>query len=470
MKTASQPLLSVSDCITRMLASAERHRQQQPLLTERVVLVQSSGRILADNVLAAVDVPPADNSAMDGIAFNWQQAQQLPSINPNTDNSVTHNPASSNPASASSGIVRGGEECGCAEQPVSSVPETGWRSLRLSQHIPAGAVTVPLLPLTAARIFTGAELPSGADTVQMQENCHFTEHTTATGTVEKWVHFQLPKAAAANVRPQGQDIAKGAAVVQSGQLLGPLQLGQLASVGMAEVTVYRRLRVVLLSTGDELIEPGQPLAAGQIYNSNAPLVISLLSGWGCAVTSLGQIADDPDSTRRALQQAQAMAPDLILSSGGVSVGEEDHVKAAVEACGSLDLWKVAIKPGKPIAWGQVGDIPFVGLPGNPQSVWITALILLRPFVMALQRRHWQAPTPLLVPAGFERTKPQGRDEFVRVQVQHTATGSQLIPHPNQSSGALTSAAWADGLMHIPAGSTVTPGQAFAYWPMALLMH
>lgn len=400
-------LMAVDAAIARLV---ELGREQAPVV-ETLPLAQCAGRVLAADLVAPRDVPPEANSAMDGIAF-------------------LH----------------------------ADLPANG--ELRISQRIPAGAAPLPLVPGTAARIFTGAILPPGADTVAMQEHCEFGDGL---------VHLLKIPAAGANVRPAGQDVAQGQSMLARGTRLGAATLGLAASAGLETLPVYRPLRVAMLCTGDELLEPGEPWRSGAIYNSNRPLLTALLQGWGCTVLDLGRVADTLADTDAALARAVGSGADVIISTGGVSVGEEDHVRAALQARGQLDFWKVAIKPGKPVAVGRLGMAFFLGLPGNPQSVFVTALVLARPFLLARQGQARVLPQALPVAAGFARPRPAERSEYLRVQLQLAAGGPVLLPHPQQSSGALLSAAWADGLALVPAGQATDTGDPLSFLPFAALL-
>lgn len=400
-------LLPVDDALAQLLAAADSLVAAQPLRTERVSLGDALSRILAHDVIAPINVPPERNSAMDGYAFCFADL-------------------------ASTDV------------------------LPVSQRIPAGRAPQPLLPGSAARIFTGGVLPAGADTVEMQENCH-----EEAGRVR----FLQPPRCGANVRAAGEDIACGSTVLRAGMRLQPPHLGLLASLGLAQVPVYQRLRVALLCSGDELVAPGGTLASGQLFNSNQTLLTAMLQQQGCEVVVLEPVADDLEATRQALRQAVAHGVQLVLSTGGVSVGEEDHLRAAVAAEGRIDLWKVAIKPGKPLAFGHVQGTPFMGLPGNPQSAWVTSQILALPFIQRLQGDVTQ-PFSLPVPANFARSKPQGRREYLRVRILPGADGQmQLEAHARQGSGVLSSAVWADGLAIVDAGETVVPGQLLTFLPL-----
>lgn len=400
-------LIGVDDAIARLVALA---RLQSPAI-ETLPLAQAAGRVLAADIVAPRDVPPEANSAMDGVAFRH-----------------------------------------------ADLPAAG--ELRISQRIPAGVAPLPLEPGTAARIFTGAIIPPGADTVVMQEQCELTPD-----------HVRLLKipAPGTNVRPAGQDVAHGQPMLARGLRLTAAALGLAASAGLAALPVHMPLRVAILCTGDELLEPGEPWRSGSIYNSNRPMLAALLRGWGCDVIDLGKVADSLADTEAALARAAASGADVIISTGGVSVGEEDHVKAALIARGEIDFWKVAIKPGKPVAVGQLGNARFIGLPGNPQSVFVTALLLARPFLLARQGQSAVLPPSFVVAAGFERSRAADRREYLRVQLQEGGAGRTLLPHPQQSSGALLSAVWADGLALVEAGTRVQAGDSLPFLPLGVLL-
>ncbi|MEC5387052.1 gephyrin-like molybdotransferase Glp [Uliginosibacterium sp. H3] len=374
--------------------------------TERVELLYAAGRVLAEDVLAGLNVPPADNSAMDGYAVR-------------------------------------------AADVVAEV------ALPISQRVPAGSVPQALLPGTAARIFTGAQIPLGADAVVMQERC------VAEGDS---VRFALSPQAGDNIRRMGEDIRAGCEVLKAGTALRSQELGLLASLGVAQVTVFARLRVAVFFTGDELRMPGESLPEGQIYNSNRFVLRGLLEEMGCEIVDLGIVRDDLQATREALRQA-ARDADLILTCGGVSVGEEDHVKAAVEAEGALQSWRVAIRPGKPLAFGRVADTPFIGLPGNPVSSFATFQMLVRPYLRRLQGRPVTMPVALSMRADFSWKKSVPVREFLRVRC-NAAGGLDLFP--NQGSGVLTSTTWADGFVENPPETLIAEGDLVRYLSFASL--
>lgn len=392
-------MLSVNEAISSLLEDSK-------LLTgrETVALAEAGGRTLAADIVSDIHVPPADNSAMDGYAFRFGDWRD-------------------------------------ADTPIP-----------LSQRITAGSVPQPLQAGTAGRIFTGAEVPLGADTVVMQEHCDGNDN-----------HVSILKCPVrgANIRPRGQDIESGQTVLTTGQRLRPQDLGLVASLGQASVEVYRPLKVAVLSTGDELVEPGEVAPAGKIYNSNRYTMRAQLDAWGFDVVDLGVARDEPQAVRDLLQQASAEA-DVILTSGGVSVGEEDHVKAVVESLGSLDLWRIAIKPGKPFAFGWVSGTPFLGLPGNPVSVFVTMLVIARPFLFASQGIAEPGLHSVRQHALFSR-KSSFREDYIRVRL----TPDGLVPYDNQSSGALFSTSWSDGLVRQPAEETIGEGDSVDYLPFAL---
>ena len=371
------------------------------------------GRVLAADVRSLIDVPPADNTAMDGYALR------------------------------------------CADVPASGTV------LPVSQRIPAGASWQPLQAGTAARIFTGAQVPTGADAVVMQEQCEAVDGGVRINTVPvpgQWV------------RRRAEDVAAGATVLARGTRLTPQALGLAASVGAATLTLARRPRVALFSTGDELVMPGEPLKPGAIYNSNRFTLRGLIQALGCDCTDLGIVPDRLDATREALRTA-ARGHDLIVTCGGVSVGDEDHLKPAVEAEGRIDMWQIAIKPGKPLAFGEVfredrSTAWFIGLPGNPVSAFVTFLLAVRPVLLQLQGAAELQPVGMSLRADFDWPQPDRRREFLRVQ-RNAAGGLDLFP--NQSSGVLTSLVWGDGLVDNPAGHAIQRGDAVRFLALSELL-
>ncbi len=375
--------------------------------TETLALDESAGRVLATEAIAASDVPPADNSAMDGYAFAMEDLQ-----------------------------AAGG-------------------TLPVSARVHAGQAPDRLADKSAVRIFTGAVIPEGADTVVMQENCHETDNRVTVADIP---------ATGANIRRAGEDLSAGQVILGPGRRLQPQDLGLLASTGIDRTTVYRRLAVAVLSTGDELVEPGRKLRPGQIYNSNATVLKALLEKLGCRVISADQVADTREATRKALTDTAAEA-DLVISSGGVSVGEADFIKQAVEELGRLDLWKISVKPGKPLAFGQVDNTPFIGLPGNPVAVFVTFCLFAAPVIRNMQGRANPFPQPLKGPAGFVRDQSSKREEYLRVR----AEDGWLRTYPHQGSGVLSSVAWADGLARIPIGKRVAEGDLLEYFSFESLL-
>nr|WP_249342150.1 gephyrin-like molybdotransferase Glp [Pseudomonas sp. PCH44] len=394
--------MPVEQALERLLALAEAAPITQ---TERVSLAEAEGRVLATELVATLDLPPWPNSAMDGYALRLADLQGEP--------------------------------------------------LPVSQRIFAGHAPEPLQPGTCARIFTGAPMPAGADCVEMQENTEVLED----GRVRFLEALTLDQ----NVRPQGQETRKGEQVMAAGTRLGPIELGLAATLGHAELPVVRRVRVAVLSTGDELVEPGLPLAPGQIYNSNRRLLVSWLQRLGCEVRDMGIVPDNLERTRECLGALGDV--DLILSTGGVSVGEADYLGAALREAGELALWKLAIKPGKPLTFGHYRGVPVLGLPGNPASTLVTFGLLTRPYLLRRQGVADVTPLRFDVPAGFEWTKAGTRREYLRARIDQ----GQVRIYKNQSSGVLRSAAWAEGLVEVREGSTPKPGDSVPFIPLSELL-
>jgi molybdopterin molybdotransferase len=404
------PLRSLDDALAELLAHAV------PLPgNERISTFDADGRVLAVDVVSALQVPPEDNSSMDGYAVRSTEL---------SDEGV---------------------------------------ELRVSQRIPAGSSGSALEPGTVARIFTGAPVPAGADAVVMQEDCEPVPEREGFVRI-----LQLPKPGQW-IRRAGEDVTRGATVLSKGERLTPAALGLAASIGMAQLQVANKPRVALFSTGDELVMPGEvapgQMRPGAIYNSNRFFLRALLLRLGCEVTDMGIVPDRRDATLDALRGAAA-AHDLILTSGGVSVGEEDHIKPAVQQLGTLDLWQIAIKPGKPFAYGRVGAAHFIGLPGNPVSSFLTFLVLVRPFLLKLQGASELLVTPVPLVADFDWPRADKRREFLRVR--RNATGG-LELFTNQSSGVLTSAVWGEGVIDNPAGQAIRRGDTVRFLPFSALL-
>lgn len=387
-------MLSVDEAKTAILTEA-----QVLANIEEVPLSDALGRVLAEDIYSLIDVPRADNSAMDG-------------------------------------IVVACSDC-----------EEGENNLPISQRIAAGQKTQPLQAETAARIFTGAEIPAQGNAVIIQENCNF---------IDDRVYFLGKPSPDANIRKQGQDIQKDALILTKGSRLRAQDLGLIASIGLGQVSVFKKLKVGVFSTGDELVDPGQELLEGQIYNSNRFALAGLVLGSGCEFVDLGRVQDNLEETIASLKKA-AKKVDVIISSGGVSVGEEDHVKAAIEACGTLSLWKIAVKPGKPLAVGKVGSTPFFGLPGNPVSSFITFLLFVKPFLEKASGTKIAPPNWLTIKSSFQRNAPQ-REEYLRVRIQNGL--AEL--YDNQSSGVLSSISWSTGVVRQKIGVEIKEGSKIDY--------
>jgi molybdopterin molybdotransferase len=406
----ARPLLTLDEALHRLVSAVPAWH---PSEAQSLSTFDALGRVLAEDVRSALDVPPADNTAMDGYAFRLADLNGAGSVLP------------------------------------------------VSQRVPAGTVPPALQPGSAARVFTGAQIPAGADVVVMQEQC---------SVVDGSVRIDASPEPGQWIRRCGEDVASGSVVLPKGSRLTPQALGLAASVGAANLKVARRPRVALFSTGDELVMPGQPLKPGAIYNSNRYTLRGLLQALGCECTDLGIVPDQLDATREALRTA-AVGHDLILTSGGVSVGEEDHLRPAVEAEGRLDLWQIAMKPGKPLAFGQVRQAGadatwFIGLPGNPVSSFMTFLIAVRPVLLRMQGATELTPRASLLRADFDWTKPDKRREFLRVR-RNDAGGLELFA--NQSSGVLTSVVWGDGVVDNPGGQAIRQGDLVRYLGFAELL-
>jgi len=405
MSEPRKPMLAVREALELMLAAARPVAE-----TEVIPTLSANGRVLAQAQVSGMNVPGMDNTQMDGYA------------------------------------VRAAD---CA---------SGSAALKVTQRIPAGHVGQPLEAGSAARIFTGALIPPGADAVVMQEQCEL------NGDVVTIRH--APKAGEW-IRRAGEDITGGSVILSAGSRLRSQELGLAASVGLAQLPVRRKLRVAVFFTGDELAMPGEPLAPGAIYNSNRFTLRALLENLGCEISDFGIVPDSLEATRRVLREC-AQAHDLIITSGGVSVGEEDHIKPAVEAEGKLNMWQIAVKPGKPLAFGEVQQAFFVGLPGNPVSSFVTFLLFVRPFILRLQGvERAIAPRAYAMRADFDWLKADKRNEFLRARI-NDAGGLELFR--NQGSGVLTSTVWGDGLIDNPPGRAINSGDMVRFIPFSELLH
>lgn len=414
--TEPKPMLSVDQALSFLLDAAGKISGMQNLPT-----LHANGRVLAVAQRSQLDVPPVDNTSMDGYA------------------------------------VRAAD---CA---------SGNATLRVTQRIPAGHVGQPLEAGCAARIFTGAMIPQGADAVVMQEMCVAAKHGE-----QDMVTIHHTPVSGEWIRRAGEDIKAGSTILAAGQRLRAQELGLAASVGLAELPVVRKLRVAVFFTGDELAMPGEPLKEGAIYNSNKFTLRGLLENLGCDITDFGIVPDTLIATRETLRRAAA-EHDLIITSGGVSVGEEDHIKRALEAEGRVNMWQIAVKPGKPLAFGEVNRHAasghqtafFIGLPGNPVSSFVTFILFVRPFILRLQGVVDVLPKAINMRADFDQPKADRRNEFLRARINDNG-GLDLFP--NQSSGVLTSTVWGDGLIDNPAGNKIATGDIVRFIPFSGLMY
>ena len=401
------PMKTAAEALEHLLAQAKPRAEIEVVSTQNAL-----GRILASDILSQVDVPPMNNTQMDGYAVR-----------------------------------------------VADVQAAG-QSFVVSQRIPAGHVGTELASGTIARIFTGATIPSGADAVVMQEDCVVNGDKVTIQEVPKQGQW---------IRLQGEDLKAGGVALTKGTYLRAQELGVAASAGYDQLSVIKKIKVAAFFTGDELTLPGQPLKPGAIYNSNRDTLLACIRSLGCEATDLGIVPDTLEATRDALQRA-SKDHDLIITSGGVSVGEEDHIKPAVTAEGRLDMWQIAIKPGKPLAFGAVRkqgaehlETWFMGLPGNPVSSFVTFLLFVRPFIAKLQGRTHSNTPAIMMRADFDWPKADRRNEFLRVRI-NAQGGLDLFP--NQSSGVLTSASWADGLVDNPPLQAIKPGDMVKYMPFS----
>jgi molybdopterin molybdotransferase len=401
----TSPLLAYHEALEQLTSSvaALGNVVDKPLL-------QTQAAVLAESIESGIDVPGCAMSSMDGYAIN-----------------------------------------------TADLAASGETSLPLSQRIAAGTAGAPLATGTAARIFTGAPIPDGADAVIMQEQVDADDHE---------IRFDSRPTSGNNIRPAGNDIQRGTIILQKGCRLRAQDIGLAASVGLQTLPVYEPLKVGMFFTGDELVEPGQKLGAGKIYDSNRYTLHGLLESMGCEIIDLGLVGDTLAATSEAMVRASTQA-DLVVTTGGVSVGEEDHVRIAIEQLGELRLWRFAIKPGKPLAYGQINETAFIGLPGNPVSVFATFCLFVCPVIQIMQGRTWHEPIALSVNADFDWPKPDSRREFLRARLALDANGQTVAQiYPNQDSGVLTSTVWADGFVEIAENQTVQAGEPVNYLPFA----
>ena len=400
----TQPLLSTAEALSFLTDAAQvttRHTE--------VPLEQALGAVLAEDIHSSINVPGFDNSAMDGYAIHLKPEQ---------------------------------------------INTPGGLSFEVTDRIAAGHQGQALAPGCAARIFTGAPVPEGANTVMMQEECELLE--------DNQIEIYRPISLGENIRPLGNDIQAGEVILQAGVKLKPQHIALAASVGVDHLTVFNPIKVGVFFTGDELVEPGNPLQAGQIYNSNRYSLVAMLDTLGCEIINLGNIEDTLGATVEALKQLQDQC-DLIMTTGGVSVGEEDHVKPAVEQLGELNLWRIKMKPGKPLAFGKVGQTAFIGLPGNPVSAMVTFLLFARPFIKKAQGNRQYLNVPFQVKTGFDWRRPKPRREFVRVQLDTSDAVPVARQYPKQGSDVLSSMVWADGLVEIPEQSQFEAGELLNFY-------
>ncbi|CAC9565846.1 Molybdopterin molybdenumtransferase (EC 2.10.1.1) [uncultured Gammaproteobacteria bacterium] len=402
-----QPLLTMSEALEFLLNASIVNTN-----TCSVSLDDALRKILADDIYAKINVPEFDNSAMDGYAIALKPEQ---------------------------------------------ISTPGILNFKITDRIQAGSTGSTLAPGCAARIFTGAPIPQGANTVIMQEVCEVSKDGCS---IETWQPLSLNE----NIRPLGNDISSGDVILKKGRQLKAQDIALTASIGVKELRVFKQLKVGLFFTGDELIEPGETLKNGEIFNSNRYALVALLTQLNCNIVNLGNIKDDFNATLNALDTL-ADDCDLIITTGGVSVGEEDHVKPAVEKLGKLSLWRIKVKPGKPLAFGHIGKSAFIGLPGNPVSAMVTFFLFAQPFIKKMQGMSNYKNQPIQVQTNFDWLKPKPRREFVRVRLDHTTMPASASLYPKQGSDVLSSIVWADGLLEIPEDTTFSQGKVLNYYSL-----
>ncbi|CAB9544967.1 Molybdopterin molybdenumtransferase (EC [Bathymodiolus brooksi thiotrophic gill symbiont] len=402
-----QPLLTMSEALEFLLNASIVNTN-----TCSVSLDDALQKILADDICANINVPEFDNSAMDGYAIALKPEQ---------------------------------------------ISTPGILNFKITDRIQAGSTGSTLAPGCAARIFTGAPIPQGANTVIMQEVCEVSKDGCS---IETWQPLSLNE----NIRPLGNDISSGDVILKKGRQLKAQDIALTASIGVKELRVFKQLKVGLFFTGDELIKPGETLKNGEIFNSNRYALVALLTQLNCNIVNLGNIKDDFNATLNALDTL-ADDCDLIITTGGVSVGEEDHVKPAVEKLGKLSLWRIKVKPGKPLAFGHIGKSAFIGLPGNPVSAMVTFFLFAQPFIKKMQGMSNYKNQPIQVQTNFDWLKPKPRREFVRVRLDHTTMPASASLYPKQGSDVLSSIVWADGLLEIPEDTTFSQGKVLNYYSL-----
>lgn len=405
----NQSMMSADSALEFLIVSA-----LAPVKTEVVGLDDALGRILANDIHSSINVPGFDNSAMDGYTIALSDEQL------NKEN----------------------------------------LSFTIVDRIPAGSTGNELNEGCAARIFTGAPIPKGGNTVIMQEECQLSEDGTQI-TINRTISLNE------NIRPTGNDIVEGGVILQRGRQLQPQDISLAASVGVGEICVFSQIKVGVFFTGDELVEPGNPLDTGKIYNSNRYALVALLKQVGCEVLNLGNIKDKFESTCNALSELSGKC-DLIMTTGGVSVGEEDHVKSAVESLGELNLWKIRMKPGKPLAFGKVGETAFIGLPGNPVSSFVTFAIFALPFIKKMQGNSKYQSNAIKVYANFACKRAKPRREYARVRLDYSSGTAEANLFPKQGSDVMSSIVWADGIIEIPEDTTFEAGELLNYYPLSEL--
>ncbi len=384
--------------------------------TESLELDEALGRVLSADIRSNINVPGFDNSAMDGYAIHLQEEQ---------------------------------------------INKPGGLSFAITGRIPAGTTGTELQPGCAARIFTGAPIPQGTNTVIMQEECELSKEGQS---IETWRPLSLNE----NIRPMGNDIQSGDTILAKGITLKAQDIALAASVGISTLAVFKKIKVGIFFTGDELIKPGDELRPGQIYDSNRYALVAMLNNLGCDIINLEHIKDTLDDTISALNSLQNQC-DLIITTGGVSVGEEDHVKPAVEQLGQLNLWRIKMKPGKPLAFGQIGQSAFIGLPGNPVSAMVTFLLFARPFIKKTQGCGNYLNTHFKVAVDFDWHRPKPRREFVRVKLDQSTLPATLNQYPKQGSDVLSSMVWADGFAEIPENTVLKSGELVNFYPLNTMM-